>query len=92
VRVFDVTGPLEFFDMARSMGAPYDVVVCSPDGAVGILDTLVAPGGEVLAITAAVSTARECASPAPVSSGPAGICSTGWQEPALGVSWNGDGV
>ncbi|HEY4420489.1 MAG TPA: DJ-1/PfpI family protein, partial [Pseudonocardia sp.] len=32
VRLLDVTGPLEVFDVARSMGAPYDVTVCSPDG------------------------------------------------------------
>ena len=66
VRLLDVTGPLEVFDVARSMGAPYDVTVCSPDGAdvttsgglrlgvtcparaVGPVDTLVVPGGEVL--------------------------------------------
>src|ERR1700754_535550 len=33
VRLLDVTGPLEVFDVARSMGASYDVTVCSPDGA-----------------------------------------------------------
>jgi transcriptional regulator GlxA family with amidase domain len=32
VRLLDVTGPLEVFDVAASMGVPYDVVVCSPDG------------------------------------------------------------
>jgi transcriptional regulator GlxA family with amidase domain len=32
VRLLDVTGPLEVFDVARELGVPYDVVVCSPDG------------------------------------------------------------
>ncbi|ODU00594.1 MAG: AraC family transcriptional regulator [Pseudonocardia sp. SCN 72-86] len=32
VRLLDVTGPLEVFDVATTLGAPYDVVVCSPDG------------------------------------------------------------
>jgi transcriptional regulator GlxA family with amidase domain len=32
VRLLDVTGPLEVFDVAVSMGAAYRVVVCSPDG------------------------------------------------------------
>jgi transcriptional regulator GlxA family with amidase domain len=32
VRLLDVTGPLEVFDVARELGAPYDVVVCSLDG------------------------------------------------------------
>jgi len=33
VRLLDVTGPLEVFDVATTLGAPYEVVVCSPDGA-----------------------------------------------------------
>ena len=32
VRLLDVTGPLEVFDVATSMGAAYRVTVCSPDG------------------------------------------------------------
>lgn len=33
VRLLDVTGPLEVFDVAVTLGAPYAVVLCSPDGA-----------------------------------------------------------
>jgi transcriptional regulator GlxA family with amidase domain len=33
VRLLDVTGPVEVFDVARELGVPYRVVVCSPDGA-----------------------------------------------------------
>jgi transcriptional regulator GlxA family with amidase domain len=32
VRLLDVTGPLEVFDVAVCMGVPYRVLVCSPDG------------------------------------------------------------
>jgi transcriptional regulator GlxA family with amidase domain len=32
VRLLDVTGPLEVFDVAAAMGAAYRVTVCSPDG------------------------------------------------------------
>ncbi|HEX4247142.1 MAG TPA: AraC family transcriptional regulator [Pseudonocardia sp.] len=32
VRLLDVTGPLEVFDVATAMGALYRVTVCSPDG------------------------------------------------------------
>lgn len=32
VRLLDVTGPLEVFDVAITLGAPYHVVMCSPDG------------------------------------------------------------
>lgn len=32
VRLLDVTGPLEVFDVAVSMGVAYHVLVCSPDG------------------------------------------------------------
>jgi transcriptional regulator GlxA family with amidase domain len=32
VRLLDVTGPLEVFDVATAIGVPYDVIVCSPDG------------------------------------------------------------
>jgi transcriptional regulator GlxA family with amidase domain len=32
VRLLDVTGPLEVFDVAASLGTGYEVTVCSPDG------------------------------------------------------------
>lgn len=32
VRTLDVTGPLEVLDVATALGAPYEVVVCSPRG------------------------------------------------------------
>jgi transcriptional regulator GlxA family with amidase domain len=32
VRLLDVTGPLEVFDVAITLGARYRVVICSPDG------------------------------------------------------------
>jgi len=32
VRLLDVTGPLEVFDVAIALGARYRVVICSPDG------------------------------------------------------------
>jgi transcriptional regulator GlxA family with amidase domain len=31
-RLLDVTGPVEVFDVAIGLGAPYEVVICSPDG------------------------------------------------------------
>jgi transcriptional regulator GlxA family with amidase domain len=33
VRLLDVTGPLEVFDVAASLGTGYEVTVCSPNGA-----------------------------------------------------------
>ncbi|MFC4948308.1 GlxA family transcriptional regulator [Pseudonocardia sp. GCM10023141] len=32
VRLLDVTGPLEVFDVARTLGAAYEIALCSPDG------------------------------------------------------------
>jgi transcriptional regulator GlxA family with amidase domain len=65
VRLLDVTGPLEVFDVAITMGAPYRVTVCSPDGrdattSGGLRLGVVCPAAEVTDVDTLLVPGGEC--------------------------------
>jgi transcriptional regulator GlxA family with amidase domain len=65
VRLLDVTGPLEVFDVAITLGGRYRVVICSPDGqdittSGGLRIGVSCPADELAAVDTLVVPGGEC--------------------------------